>query len=318
MKRIDKLTPEQEAQLPVYRDKWLKIGLCTDPANKEEAEKWIDEAYKIIGYKPASQKFWVSSPKAGAVKAGELLGTTPQQALDNTVYSQHEAGWLSFYDFMIFLGFDECEKLIPLMNVAQNCGWWWPMDEAVVISDRPESIHRDDRGRLHNPDGAAIMYRDGWGVYAVHGVRIPKWIITEPNSITPEKIEKERNAEIRRVMLDKFGWDKYLMTGGAECIDKSELGELWRKEIADDEPLVMVRLVDSTPKYNGFGKEDIPEGPDRKRIMRELQEQHPEAFATYLERVPPDMKTVKQALCWQASTEQHAIEEKDYVMGDET
>ena len=28
-KRIDKLTPEQEAQLPVYRDKWINIGLST-------------------------------------------------------------------------------------------------------------------------------------------------------------------------------------------------------------------------------------------------------------------------------------------------
>ncbi len=47
--RIEKLTQEQEARFPEFVDKWLKIGLCTEPANRVEAEKGINMAYEIAG-----------------------------------------------------------------------------------------------------------------------------------------------------------------------------------------------------------------------------------------------------------------------------
>ena len=34
---IETLTAEQEAQLPEYRDKWLDIGLSTEPSDRERA-----------------------------------------------------------------------------------------------------------------------------------------------------------------------------------------------------------------------------------------------------------------------------------------
>ena len=36
---IDKLTPEQEAQIPIYRDKWLAKGLSTDRIDRERAKR---------------------------------------------------------------------------------------------------------------------------------------------------------------------------------------------------------------------------------------------------------------------------------------
>ena len=37
MKKIEKLTLEQESQLAAYRDKWLKIGLSCEPADRAAA-----------------------------------------------------------------------------------------------------------------------------------------------------------------------------------------------------------------------------------------------------------------------------------------
>ncbi|MDY6901133.1 MAG: hypothetical protein SWZ49_24085, partial [Cyanobacteriota bacterium] len=46
---ITQLTPEQEALIPVYRDKWLKIALSTERVNKDKATEAIKAGYKLIG-----------------------------------------------------------------------------------------------------------------------------------------------------------------------------------------------------------------------------------------------------------------------------
>ncbi|MDR3659041.1 MAG: hypothetical protein P4L86_01265 [Mycobacterium sp.] len=51
--------------------------------------------------------------------------------------------------------------------------WWWPMQGAVVLTDRPTVISRDSRGRLHSEYAPALSYADGFRVYARHGKRVP-------------------------------------------------------------------------------------------------------------------------------------------------
>ena len=81
------------------------------------------------------------------------------------------------------------------------------------MTRRPTEIHRNSAGRLHNENGMSVKYADGWGIYTWHGFAIPKshyWIITDKQKITPAKIEKEANAELRRIMLEIYGFSKYL------------------------------------------------------------------------------------------------------------
>mgnify|MGYP001579500437 CR=1 FL=1 len=53
---------------------------------------------------------------------------------------------------------------------------------------------------------------------------------------------------------------------------------LYRKEVANDEPLVMVRKVNCTPEPDG-------------------------SFKVYFKRVPPDINTVLQAVAWEFERE---------------
>lgn len=59
---ITELTPEQEARLPEFRDKWIKIGLSTEPANRPEAERGIRLAYECGGLKPPKEIVSCDSP----------------------------------------------------------------------------------------------------------------------------------------------------------------------------------------------------------------------------------------------------------------
>jgi hypothetical protein len=66
VKKIEKLTAEQEALLPVIRDEWLSHGLSTQPANRAEAERGVRLAYEAAGLNPPMFILWAESPYAGA------------------------------------------------------------------------------------------------------------------------------------------------------------------------------------------------------------------------------------------------------------
>ncbi|MGL5064276.1 MAG: DUF6745 domain-containing protein [Microcoleus sp.] len=58
---MKKLTPEQEALIPVYRDKWRKIALSTERIDRAKAESAIKAAY-IANGKPEPEVEFYSSP----------------------------------------------------------------------------------------------------------------------------------------------------------------------------------------------------------------------------------------------------------------
>lgn len=133
----------------------------------------------------------------------------------------------------------------------------------------------EDELRLHCVDGPALRYRDGWPVYAIHGVRVdnPDWII-DRSQLTPDRILAEENAEVRRVMVDQYGTQRFLGDAGAVLIHEDpEWGKLWRREMPGDEPLVMVEVVNSSPEPDGH-------------------------FKDYFIRVPPTMTETYAAIAW--------------------
>jgi hypothetical protein len=155
----------------------------------------------------------------------------------------------------------------------ESACWWYPHRDFVMVCERPTEIHREltnpatPRGwgshRLHNMSGPAIAWPDGWGVYAIHGVRLPfhlRHIVEDPKRITLAEISAESNAEIRRVMLERFGIERYMAESGATVV--AELPDthpivglrgarLLRRDIPDDEPIIMVDCVNSSPEPDG-------------------------------------------------------------------
>ncbi|BAY75650.1 hypothetical protein NIES25_20970 [Nostoc linckia NIES-25] len=49
MSLIEKLTPEQEALIPVYREKWRAIALSTERIDREKAVEVVKATYTAIG-----------------------------------------------------------------------------------------------------------------------------------------------------------------------------------------------------------------------------------------------------------------------------
>ncbi|MEV0041553.1 DUF6745 domain-containing protein, partial [Streptomyces sp. NPDC050804] len=202
----------------------------------------------------------------------EALAGKPAEAariravLLDAVLGQHDAAWLAAFD-------GRSERLAGLAEVALHAGWWWPYERAVVICERPSELHRDEAGRLDRGDGPALAYPDGFALYAWRGMPVPAAFLGELASLTPDRIRDEANAELRRVMLEHYGYDRYLNESGAEPVHRDESGVLWRISLRQDEDVAMVEVVNSTPE---------PDGTHR----------------TYWLRVPPTTRTAKQGVAW--------------------
>jgi hypothetical protein len=106
------------------------------------------------------------------------------------------------------------------------------------------------------------------------GVPVYHRIAFHPETITVAEILGERNAELRRVLLERFGFERFMDEAGAAVMDRDrDAGgerQLLRLKLEGDEDLVCVSVS------------------------------CPSTERRYLLRVPPTMRTCRQAVAWTA------------------
>ena len=138
-----------------------------------------------------------------------------------------EASWLALYDFAEHIGVQYSAKskrqLEATKDYARSRGWLYAFGSVAFVSDRPSEIHFDARRRLHHATGAAVRYCDGWGAYVWHGTGVPRWLIEERDSITPEAIDKLPHVNERQAALEICGLDRYLAARKANVVAADEL-----------------------------------------------------------------------------------------------
>lgn len=244
---VVQLTPEQEAKLPSYMEKWLKIGEMCDPCDFERARDAATRACIAAGFTPPPQdRFYVQKGPISAAYCTYLLDKCPDQdpmqqmpdkdSLDQSIrdcmlehtrhmtYGSQDAPWLSFYDFVIQeLDLEVCKPLQSLLDLAQSCGWWASYDVAVILQDRHEALHLNARGDLHKDGDMAVYYRDNYGLYFLNGVWMPENVVMTPaDDLDPKLIFEETNVEVRREIVRKIGPTNLFRKLGAQPLDTED------------------------------------------------------------------------------------------------
>ena len=302
--QITELNAGQSARLAEWRDKWLQIGLCTDPADRKAAQAGVAAAYHAANLKAPEMFVWLQSPLEGAVGSWMLSQSDQvgdqvrdqvraqvlaqvraqvgaqvwaqvwahQVGYASACWGQHDASWLAWLDyFRVVVAVASTERASGLIRIAECCGWWWPKRGAVILTERPVHLARDERGRLHSESRAAIEYPDGWGVFAWHGIHVPKSVILEREKLTVEQVISEKNTEVRRAMRNLYGNERFMRDAGGEEISRSDKHgcRLLRLHLPGDP--VEIKMVELTCPSTG---------------------------KVYYERVPPDIRDAVEALGW--------------------
>ena len=190
-----------------------------------------------------------------------------------------EHDWLRLYQFIrqhIACDFFEPpvdRRFNIWLNLARGAVAYQFYKGVCFVCEQPRIVQLDERSRLHNDSGSALVFPDGYSIYSWHGVTVDSYVIEQPDQITVDDIEQEENSEVRRVKTVRFGESKYLQNSAHDVIDESSYGTLYQKQVPGDEALVMVRVKNSTPEPDG-------------------------TFKHYFLRVPPSITTARQAVAW--------------------
>lgn len=258
-KKIEKLSDKDLALIPSVASQWIEVGRRTGTSNRPLSEKTISEIYVERGLTAPGKFEWYSSPYAAIDRLKEL-GVDKNNQL-SCGFGSHDVFWIAFYDY-----FQKCESVkvdaIPIVDkfvtLANEIGWWWPFDEMCIITERPSEIHVDQAGRLHNDNGMALKYADDRGLYSWHGFTIPRtheWMITDKTRITPAKIEKEANAELRRIMLEIYGFSTYISKRKAKLISEDVDGAGHARKLYEivvgEETVRFLELINSSVEPDG-------------------------------------------------------------------
>lgn len=160
--------------------------------------------------------------------ARDQLKNTLSWNLVHTGAGQYAADALALPAFLLESGIPHggrltglFERLRGLFQLAQSCGHWWAFERLVILTERPCLLALEDppRGkavmgkaavaRIHSEDGPAVEYPDGFSIHAWHGVPVPQHVITSPGSITVEAIEATEDRQAKRILIERFGQERY-------------------------------------------------------------------------------------------------------------
>jgi hypothetical protein len=281
--KIEKLTEEQEALIPKYREKWLKIGLSTDRIDRERAKGIIDRFYTEIIKTNSPQRIeFTDSPISGWEKVCELI--IPDDIEVDFVWPYMDgsfwAPWAAYFEYMDeVVGVIDCPEYQVIKDLT-CLGLLYPFEDICVVTEKPSEINLKD-GRLHKDGGPALSYADGFSVWALNGVRVSQELAETPHhKLDPAIILHEKNAEVRREIVRKIGIERISEALNSEVIDAK-----------DGYELVVIDLQDET-----------------KRRRPYLKMVNPSIEGVYhMEGVPPEIKTVDQALAWRNGTDKSPI-----------
>jgi hypothetical protein len=334
---ITALTDEQKKRFPEFVEKWTKIGLSTERADRPRAENAIKKIYKLAKLEEP-EIVWCKCPMCAAISAmiismlsrsskknisrksinkivesAKGIDTSVHQVIVDDIcrtvetvfkfktesvrYEQHLS--LKRKDGYAFFGgslwaaypafFDYFNEVLKIeidrsyLDMAESCGYYWTLDKLAILSDKPLEIHRNSNKQLHKQNSMAIKYESGWGLYVLNGVCVPKDVAcTYAGDMDKDFLVtyyfKETNAEVRREVIRKMGYELFAQRAGAKVIDR------W-----NDYELLKIDLKGTTGKWTF------------------LKMVNPSLGCNHVEPVSKECKTVEQALHFRKPEEMKKI-----------
>ena len=246
--------------------------LCYQFASKD---RQLESRVKSLGVALTSQ-IQQQSWKQGQRKSQEEFKAIFEHCIRPEVLA-YRGAWL---DFQISLHDRQCEAWEVFQNLVRYCGWIFPFQKTAIVCDRPRVLEFDRDNLLHAIGKPAIQFADGVLAYYYRGIEVPKkYGKTHPSSWKSQWLLKESNAELRRLLIQEIGYVRE-----ASPTENRICQELRATPVDEWEEYTLLKIKNFI---------DIDWEP-----MYLLKMTCPSTGFIHALRVPPNMESAYDAICW--------------------
>ncbi|MEH1897666.1 MAG: DUF6745 domain-containing protein [Nostoc sp.] len=164
----------------------------------------------------------------------------------------------------------DVKKLQYYQSLITECGWIFAFEKVAIVCDRPLHLRFDNENRLHAEGEPAIEFTDGYSFYSYHGVTLPeKYGKIHPQRWQSQWLLTEENAELRRVLIQGIGYARICQELQAIELDNwQEYTLLKIDNDVDEEPIYLLKMTCPSTSF------------------------------IHALRVPPNMKSAREAIGW--------------------
>lgn len=306
---ITELTKEQKDKMPLYAEKWIKIGTNTDRLDYDNTvdivhdvqqhilnqdktpviifdnplEAWVACNYAANGFTVNQLKKCVDDYFSGKKPDFEI-----QSFVEPYFVGSFFASVFSFYDFFKYelgLKYENDEKY-EIWKKTTQLGYMYnikdvqgSVQDMMIVSQKPSKVMLSNRV-IHCDGGSAVEYA-GHGdvkVFALNGVTVPEWLATTHHSkIDVQKINEITNADIKAEFIKKVGIERLLSLGvKVDGYENYPTEKMWQKS--------QYELYDMNKLFTG-----IPFAPHLKMLNQTTGIWHVEA-------VSPECTNLRKAI----------------------
>jgi len=206
-----------------YTTKYTKIGLSTEPIDREAAATTCEWLNKLLDrnmtpvFAKGPLEAWriVCDVSTEGSEEKDLPFTSPY--LSGNLW----AGYFAFYDYLRdVIGVTGYPEEYNDFRETLKLHLIYPLDDTCVFCERPTSIHLVD-GQLHCESGPSVEYADGTKLWNLNGVAVPEWLVMTPvGELDPAEFAKIDNVEVRREFVRKVGIERICTELDTTLLDK--------------------------------------------------------------------------------------------------
>lgn len=264
---IEELTPEMEAAIPTYINKWIKIGTNTDRLDYDRTLDIVNDVQEHLLARPRTPvvifdnpvEAWIACNYAYThkVKVNDLHKKVDEYFNGKTIplvpftmphlTGSFDVSIFSFYDFFrtelnVNLG-EENEiynKRYDIWQATTELGLIFPLMDMCIVSQKPTKIGLNEENLAHCDGGPAIAYagradgpqgKDGLKLFILNNTRVPEWLATTPSHEIPiERYKEIENADVKMEFVRKVGVERMLDMGSkVDDYTKYKTEQWWKK-----------------------------------------------------------------------------------------